>query len=96
VHRKAADPLGDVMGEIGLAEFAVINAVEPARDLARDGVGDVLTQGRFQQHLIDGRAGGTSPDHARERLRARQGAGMGGADSVDAHDHAFALETGEN
>src|SRR5262249_54963058 len=86
---KAAQALAGVVGKIGLAEFAVVNAVETRLQLLPHNLGDGTAQPPRQGCLIVGLTATLSGDHLSQIGWPGQAAGMGGQDPVGAALHGL-------
>ena len=68
---ESADPLADVVGEVGLAELAVVDAVEPGLDLQADDLGHGRGQAAGQRLAVVGLTGGLCGDQRLDVVRPR-------------------------
>src|SRR3990172_5547492 len=85
--------LADVVGEVGLAELAVVDAVDAALDLLAHDVRDALAQAAGEGLLIVGRAAGAGGDERRQVVGAGGAGGVGGQDALRASLHSFPSST---
>src|SRR5687768_3828530 len=81
---KAAQALARIAGKVGLADFTVVDDVEPAGDLLFDDFGDRFAHALGERRFVDGLAGDLSVVHRFQVRRLRQRAGVGSQDSIGA------------
>src|SRR2546426_2290960 len=90
-HLDAAETLPDVGREAGLAELAVVDAVDPGLDLLSDDLRDRAPDAPGQGVLRVGQPAGLGRDQRTKIVRPRQAAGMRRENPVRASHHGFRL-----
>ena len=89
---ESGEALADIVGEVGLAELAIVDAVEAAGDLAAYDIAHaVAKQGRELLSVV-ALAFGSGEDDVTQRLRARQAARVCRQDPTRASRHLSLLE----
>ena len=78
----AGDPRGDIVGKIRLRQFAVIDDVETAGDLALDNFRHCRAQPRVERRLVVRLAASLCQHHIAHVIRSRKGPRMSREDPI--------------
>src|SRR5207245_4874045 len=84
-HLEAGEALANVIGEVGLAELAVVDAVDAAVELLAHHAGDFVAQLRSERVLVVGLAFRPGKDHFAQLSGPRQRPRMRGENPLSRH-----------